>query len=229
MLHKIKDLNNYTVTAIDEAIGKPHEFCFDDRAWTIRYLVVNIGDWLLEHKIVLATSVLGQPDCAAQQLPVSLTRQQLENSPDIETHRPVYLQKKTDFASYLAWGGAEWHTPGAFMISPAAVELLTQELPAERASDDPHLRSTREVIGYHLAATDGEIGHIDDFIVNDQTWHIDHIVVDTRNWLPGRKVLIPPRWILAVEWADKQVALNLERAVIENSPEFNEESLKQEI
>jgi len=83
--------------------------------------------------------------------------------------------------------------------------FVEQEASASGRRDDPHLRSTRQVTGYHIHATDGELGHVEDFIVDDENWAVRFLVVDTRNWLPGKKVLLSPQWIERVEWADSSV------------------------
>jgi hypothetical protein len=103
------------------------------------------------------------------------------------------------------------------MIARTATE---QEEKEERHSD-PHLRSTREVIGYHIQARDGEIGHVDDLIVDDELWYLRYLVIDTRNWLPGRKVLVAPAWAEQVSWIERKVYIDLKRETIKNSPEFD--------
>jgi hypothetical protein len=90
---------------------------------------------------------------------------------------------------------------------------------------DSHLRSTREVSGYHIQAADGEMGHVEDFIVDDETWAVRYLVIDTRNWWPGKKVLVSPRWIDSVSWSESKVFVNLTREAIKQSPEYLEESL----
>ena len=64
---------------------------------------------------------------------------------------------------------------------------------SRRNDDDPHLRSIEAVTGYHIHASDGEIGHVEDFLIEDADWSIRYLVVDTKNWWPGKKVLISPR------------------------------------
>ncbi|MBK9166200.1 MAG: PRC-barrel domain-containing protein [Bryobacterales bacterium] len=86
---------------------------------------------------------------------------------------------------------------------------------------DPHLRSVREVSGYRIRAADGEIGRVADFIVDTDGWAIRYLVVDTRNWLPGRKVLVAPRWVQSIDWGDRLVHVRLHREDIKNSPEFD--------
>jgi hypothetical protein len=91
--------------------------------------------------------------------------------------------------------------------------------------DDPHLRSTRQVTGYHIHATDGEIGHVESIIVDIEKWAIGFLVVDTGNWLPGKKVLISPQWIRNVNWADAGVYLDRSREAVKDSPEFDDSKI----
>ena len=90
---------------------------------------------------------------------------------------------------------------------------------------DPYLRSTHDVTGHHIQAADGEIGHVEDFIIDDETWAIRYLSIDTRNWWPGKKVLVSPQWIERVSWIESKVFVNLDRETIRQSPEYTEESL----
>ncbi len=73
------------------------------------------------------------------------------------------------------------------------------------SQEDSHLQSTHDVTGYHTEAINGRIGHVEDFIMDDETWAIRYLVVDTRNWWPGKRVLLAPSWILEVEWEQSKV------------------------
>lgn len=226
MLYCVKELYTYAVETRDEPIGPPYEFCFDDQNWQVRYLVVDLGDWLLEHKVLVPPALIGQPDQAGRRLPLALTRQQVLDSPLLDTHKPVYLQHQATDLRYLIWA-PDMQLPGAMLMSPAALRLLEQTRAEGNADDsDPHLRSTREVCGYHIVATDGEVGHVEDFIIDGQTWLISYLVIDTRNWLPGHKVIIAPQWIEKVRWGERKVHMQLKRQTIEQSPEFDPNSLR---
>jgi len=87
------------------------------------------------------------------------------------------------------------------------------------------LRSTHEVTGYHIQAADGKLGHIEDFIIDDETWAIRYLIVDTRNWWPGQKILLAPQWIDRVSWGESKVFINLPRETIKQAPAYTEESL----
>jgi hypothetical protein len=87
--------------------------------------------------------------------------------------------------------------------------------------EDPHLRSIHAVTGYHIHATDGEIGHVEDFLIGDKDWRIHFLVVDTANWWPGRKVLIPPASATEINWSDKLVELSDDRQKVKDSPTYD--------
>jgi hypothetical protein len=97
-------------------------------------------------------------------------------------------------------------------------------LRAPSADDgDPHLRSANAVKGYHIKATDGEIGHVQGFLVDDSTWSIRYLIVNTSNWWMGHQVLVSPEWIENVSWAGSYVDLSLTRQAIKDAPVYNED------
>ena len=89
-------------------------------------------------------------------------------------------------------------------------------------STDSHLRSTGGVTTYEIQADDGEIGHVDSFILDDETWAIRYLEVATRNWWPGKKVLVSPAWIKEVSWTQSRVCISLSREAIRSAPEYVE-------
>ena len=223
MQHSICSLIGYEISATDGDLGTVDEFYFDDETWTVRYIVVETGDWLAGRRVLISPVAFGKPDPESRKISVNLTCGQVGSSPDIDTERPVYLQHEAALHEHYQWpwrggyGGTFGTTPLPLPGDDLSVE---QKAPGSDRRDDPHLRSTGQVTSYHIHATDGEIGHVDDFIVDDENWKIRFVVVDTRNWLPGKNVLIPPRSITRVEWDDSSVHLDLTRKSIENSPEF---------
>jgi hypothetical protein len=86
---------------------------------------------------------------------------------------------------------------------------------------DPDLRSVAAVTGYHVHATDGEMGHIENFPLADRDWHIDYLTVDTKNWWPGEKVLISPRSVRRIDWADGAIHVDINRQKIEDGPRYD--------
>ena len=226
MLRSTKELRGYTIRAIDGDIGKVHEFYFDDLAWIVRYLVADTGNWLSGRRVLLWPGVLGQPAWETQTLPVGLTKEKVESSPLISTDEPVSRQMETDLHTYYGWtpywrGGLPTFGLGAAAAAEMIADTAEEKDEEEGPVGDPHLRSTREVVGYHIQARDGEIGHVEDLIVDDDLWFIRYLVIDTRNWLPGREVLVAPAWAEQVNWVERLVQVDLSRETIENSPQFD--------
>ncbi len=228
MLRNAKDLQRLTIRATDGEIGTVEEFYFDDETWAIRYLTVNTGGWL-DGRLVLISpiSVIGQPDWQSKRLDVSLTKKQVEHSPSVDTHEPVSRQHEIEYMGYFGypfyWGGSNLWGPEQYPAGLAVGAAPSRE-PARtgKKSADSHLRSAQEVAGYYMGASDGEIGHLDGFVFDDETWAIRYIEVATRNWWPGKKVLVSPAWIERVSWMDSKIYAGLSREAIKDAPEYVE-------
>lgn len=226
MLRSIKELFGYTIQAKKEDIGKVHDFYFGDETWTIRYMVVDTGKWLPGRKVLLIPSVLGLPDWESHAFPVELEKEQIMKSPDIDLDKPVSRQHELSLHEHYKWM-PYWIPPGpggAIPIPASSLEKKEKKETVDTEADkewDTHLRSVKEVIGYHIQASDGEIGHVEDFILEDVLEVIRYMIIDTRNWLPGKKVLISPWWIEKVSWGDAKVYVDLTRELIKDSPEFD--------
>ncbi|WP_373539945.1 PRC-barrel domain-containing protein [Chamaesiphon sp.] len=226
MLIKAKTLEGFKLNSLDGEIGKAKEFYFDDRHWTIRYLVADTGGWLTGRQVLISPYALVAADKVEEYITVDLTKQQIENSPSLSSDKPVSQQFELDYYGYYGypsyWGGMSmW---GAYPYIQRDPQQWDKSAPAEKKGD-PNLRSTREVSGYHIQATDGEIGHVEDFIIDDQTWAIRYLIVDTVNWWSGKKVLVSPRWIERVSWEESKVFINLPSEIIQQSPEYMQETL----
>jgi hypothetical protein len=187
---------------------------FDDLTWAVRYFVVNTGNWLVGRQVLLSPVSLGMPNWMSHVLPVRLTRQQIEDSPPLETDQPVSRQLEHSVAEYYGWP-MYW---GGLATATMAIPVMDEKAP--RGEADPHLRSVKDVTGYAIHARDGNIGHVDDLIVDDADWQARYIVVDTRNWLPGRKVLVAPHWFIGIDWAARSVTVDLDKERIRNSPAY---------
>jgi uncharacterized protein YrrD len=185
MQRNSKSLIGYIMEATDGEIGKVDELYFDDRTWKINYLIVNTGSWLSGREVLISTAKLANTRSERGVLPVNLTKEQVRNSPDMDTNKPVSRQQED-----------------------------------ENPDKDLHLRSIDEVMGYNIHATDGEIGHIKDFILDDETWQIEYLLVDTHNWFGGKKVLIETRHIQAVQWERSLVFADISMDAVKNSEAY---------
>lgn len=232
MLRSVNELKGFDILASDGKIGDVVQFYFDDEQWAVRYIVINTGTWLSERQVLISPFSVVKIDRENKQLLVDLTQSQVEKSPLIDTHKPVSRQMEASHSDYFGyprywgspflWGTEEYPAP---LAQPVTAMIATATAPAFVAVDDIHLRSTDEVSSYHIAALDGDIGHVEDFIIEDNSWVIRYLAIDTRNWLPGRKVMVAPQWIESIDWAQGKVHVNLSRAGITQSPEYDTSKL----
>jgi sporulation protein YlmC with PRC-barrel domain len=225
VLRKAKDLERYKVRAIDGDIGDVDEFYFDDETWTLRYLVVETGSWLGKRRVLIAPESFGRPDWPVRELPVELTQEQVKDSPPIAMDEPVSRQHEIAYRAYFGWPSYWISTPGigyTGVIVPEQFQRQTVEQPDTAVEEgDPHLRSSRAVTGYHVEARGGDVGHVEDFLIDDETWAIRYIVIDTHNWLPGKHVLLGPEWVQEIDWAASKMRVAVEREQITRAPEFD--------
>jgi hypothetical protein len=226
MLCKAKSLAGYKLDALDGEIGGVEEFYFDDRHWTIRYLVANTGTWLTGRQVLISPYALVAVNRDKQQIAIDLTKKQIEDSPSLNSDKPVSRQFEESYYGYYGW---PMYWDGPYMWGPYPYLVREREkwktsTPGEKAWD-PHLRSTQEVSGYNIQASDGEIGHVEDFVIDDETWAIRYLIVGTRNWWPGKRVLVSPQWIERVSWSESKVFVNLPRETIQQSPEYTYDNM----
>jgi hypothetical protein len=240
MLRSMKNLENYAIHATDGAIGHVQDFYFDDRAWVVRYLVVETGSWLSSRKVLISPLSIGQPNWAEKLLPVWITREQVKNSPDIDTDKPVSRQHEIQYLGFYGYpyywsrvgiyGGGAY--PGVTLLglgdhgSDAECRTALAEndhastRPKLREDGDPHLRSAEAIMKYHVEATDGGIGHVQGLLVDEDTWAVRYLVVDTSNWWLGHQVLIAPRWLKEVRWIDRTVSVDLTQQAVKDAPPY---------
>ncbi|MHB8494769.1 MAG: PRC-barrel domain-containing protein [Casimicrobiaceae bacterium] len=242
MLHNIHELAGYTVGASDGELGKVEDLYFDDGRWVIRYMIVETGSWLSQRKVLISPRSVTGVTWDDGVMNVSLTRQQVSDSPSIDTDKPVSRQHEIDYYNYYgypnywegvnAWGlGMDpmpWVGASPDLASGSTRtqdEALAREqqgrLDQERDSADSHLRSSKEVVGYEIMATDGPIGSVEAFVFDDESWAIRYMVVDTRKWLRGKHVLLSPEWIDHVSWSEHEVYVKVTREAVETSPEYD--------
>ena len=215
MLRSVKELAGYAIRATDGDFGKGNHFLFDDTTWTVRYLVVITGYSLSGRLALVSPAAIGKADNQERVLPVSLTKEQIRSSPDIDTDMPVFRQQELALARYYGWPS---YWGGDALVPQAADEVVEGAVHTEH---DPHLRSAQEVMSYHVQARDGELGHVEDFLVDDETWSIRYLVLNTRNWWRGKKVLVAPARVQRINWAHRKVYLDLSREEIRSRPELD--------
>lgn len=238
MLRTVKELLGFSVGASDGEIGEIRDIYFDDERWVVRYMVVNPGGWLSGRKVLISPISVRNVDWDDEVVNVNLDQRQIRESPSIDTDKPVSRQHETDYYRYFGypsyWEGANLWGLGAYPMpwvgasgevtppSPHTSDHAPMRADQHRDSADTHLRSSKEVIGYEIMATDGPIGNVENFVFDEKSWAIRYFVVDTRKWWPGKRVLLSPEWIDTVSWPEREVYVKVARRAVETSPEYDD-------
>ena len=222
MLQNTKDLIGYKLAASDGGIGHIQDFYFDDKSWAVRYVVADTGGWLTGRMVLLAPRSFGRLELDGKSLCVNLTRKQIEASPPIKSHRPVSRQYEEQYYGYYGWPGY-WDGGGMLGVAgfDATVPPPVPEKPhhGHNQRDDLHLRSAKSVTGHHIEATDGMIGSVSSFMVDDKSWAIRELVVETGHWYAGKEIRITPEKVTRISYEESKVFVNLTKADIERTAE----------
>lgn len=224
MLRSLKKLEHYKVRATDGDLGSVANFLIDDERWTVRYLVVQTGGFLGGRRVLISPISFRTVDYSAGYFHLALTMAKIQNSPSVDLDKPVSRQHERDYYAYYGypcywaysglWGTGYYPGP----LSAVGYDRTDENL--VESPDDVSLRSAKEVTGYHIEGTDGSIGHVEDFMLDDESWAIRYMVIDTSNWWVGKSVLIAPEWTSRISWPDRKVYVDMTRAAIKKSPEW---------
>ena len=222
MLQDLNKLFGKTIAAQDGHIGLLKDFLFDDKAWSIRYLVVDTGSWLKGRLVLLAPNSFGLLDHAAGILSVNLTKRAIEGSPSIDVHQPVSRQYEEEYYRYYGWpvywnGGGMWGLAGYPMVEPTAKSEGDHELRFNRQGDS-HLRSVRALVGYSMHAEDGPMGRLIGLEADDRTWTIHNFLVDAGHWYSEKEIRVPTERIGSISYEESSVYVMLTKAEIKTTP-----------
>lgn len=239
MLHSIKNLMGYTMGATDGEVGKVKDFYFDDQTWEIRYLIIETGGWLFGRKVLISPAAITASVWDSNNIPVNLTIDQIKNSPDIDTERPVSKQQEADLYGYYSWpeyGGIGFTTSGMVgeVVAPGVPfeESIANEMQGENPPEntnsvkgDRNLRSVKHITGHNIFATDDKIGEAEDFLIDDKNWKIAFMVIDTGDWYDGKKLLTTPSNIERVEWDVDSIYVYGTKDSYKDNPELDYDAI----
>ncbi|MBD3180834.1 PRC-barrel domain containing protein [Candidatus Poribacteria bacterium] len=215
-MRNIKDLiDEYKIHATDGIIGEVEDFYFEDLSWTVRYLIVDIGTWLSDRKVLISPVALEKPDWDKKILHVSLTKDQIERSPEVKTSKPISREYEAELHRYYEW-------PLYWDYGPIKEEA--NKLEKQKTTN---LRSVKEIIGYRVKATEGEIGPLLDLVFDYENWIIRYMIISTRyiieharDLIKGKKVLISPDWT-EISWAESEIYVDHPIDIIKDGPEYD--------
>lgn len=237
MLRNLKALKGFAIHAIDGDIGTVKDFYFDDEKWVVRYLIIETGTWLSSRKVLLSPMAIKYLNLDNKTLSVAITMEQVQNSPTIDTDKPVSRQHEVEHLDYFGypyyWGDTDlWGSyPNPYLINydgmarpndtPEIARMLSKVETLRHCNDDPHLHSCAITIGHHIEAIDGDIGHVEGMLIDEETWAIRYFIINTSNWWLGHQLLIQPLWIKEVNWPDAKVSVGLNREDVKNAPHYD--------
>ncbi len=219
MQRNLRSLVGNSMEATDGEIGSIQSIYFNDKNWAIRFLVVKTGSWLFGRSVLISPVAVLRTDWEGKGIPVNLTKAQVSNSPDTDMHKTVSRQHEVELYEHYSWQpywGSGFYAGGLWGVMPPAPlfdEGILKETDSteieENKIDDLHLRGTEQVTGYHIQATDGEAGHVHDFIIDDESWQILYFIIDTHNFIGGKKVLLDVKNITDIQWENAKIILNI--------------------
>ncbi len=220
MFRSTNELSGYKILATDGECGTVKDFLFDDELNIIRYLVVETGGWLSGRQVLISPVAIAQPDLDTRQLPTVLSKANIENSPELKSDFPVSRQYETALASYYNWP-AYWGSAvsSVFGRQTTMDEVATQ---VKETDGDPHLRSAREVTGYQIQCMEGALGHVEDLVVDTESWSLRYLIIDTSDWLPAsKKVIVAFDWLTHFKWENRKAYVDLTQGQVRDAPSFD--------
>lgn len=221
------EIDGFGLHAKDGEIGHVTDLYFDDEQWTVRYLVVGTGPWFFGRRVLISPNSVTALDWDARTVTVSLSAKDVRESPDIDTDKPISRQQESEYHLYYNfppyWGGValwgRYAQPGGELSDQDIAEH--ERTKSEQQGHENHLRSAREVSGYRVMATDGEVGHVDDFLMDPQNWAIRYLAINTGSWLKKHEVAITRKLVDQVVWSQAQMNVNASKGLIETAPDYD--------
>jgi len=229
MLRRANEFKSFKLRALDGDIGSIRGFLFDEQHWTVRYLAAETGGWLSGRDVVISPYTLGSTNEDERVVPVTLTKKQVEDAPALTADQPVSRQYENHYNDFYAlpeyWDGPYSWGANSYIVRSSGQPRESRNHERGLANG---LHTTNDVTGFHVQSLDGEVGHIEDFIIDDETWAIRYLIVDTKAWWAGKQVLVAPQWIERISWEESRVLVNLSRESIRRSQEYVPNSLNRE-
>ena len=235
MLRRLEEILGYELAAPDGIVGTLHDVFLDDETWTVRYVAVDTGLWL-GRSVLLSPISFESPDWQGRRIPLTVTRAEIERSPDLLGRARFTREEEREFAAYYgyphywngthSWGWADQPSalasaPPPGYVPPSALDPNAAAVDADADALTTSIFSSRDIRGYHIHALDGEIGHVDDFVIDEATWSVRYLQIDTSNWIGGKTVLLATRWVQRIDPADGKLHVEVTKERIENSPQFD--------
>ncbi len=219
MFISIKSIGAYSVHCTDGELGVLEAFHFDDRTWSIRYLVININSLLNPKRVLLLPTAAYELSWSDHSIKVNLNKKQVMNATPYSADLPVSVQhelldRKNFHTLYLSdpWSGSV--LPMWFPNTDKAGELV-------EVIGDEDLRCTSMTIGYKVMASDKQAGKVVDMILDDHEWKIKYLVVDTNGFLPLGDVLLSVKHVDGFVTDDEIISIDISSDELKHCPKYD--------
>ena len=228
MLKDITDITSLSAIAEDGEVGRVDDLLFDSGSWTIRYLVIHTGDWLTGRKVLVPPTEVQQTDWSRRRFHISMTRKQIEDGPPMATDEPVSRQQEIRLQAHFGWEPywtgdvPEGHFPARIPEGDEQTgDRQAESIPQEITPGDPNLRSLRETLDYHVQAIDADVGTVEGFVIDDETWVFRYLIVQSQDLKPERRLLLSFEWIDKVIWDEASFFVDMRAETIKKSPTYD--------
>jgi sporulation protein YlmC with PRC-barrel domain len=214
----VNQLFKFSLGATDGEIGKIKDIYFDDQSWTLRYLVAETGNWLFQRKVLIAPLAVQRSGLENEILDVNLTKEQVKDSPDIDTELPVSLQQESSLFDHYAWpsfgrAGMGWPTTGVLKGTSALINKLEA-----KEEFDPHLRSFNHVSKYEVYSSSVHVGMVKDLILDLSDWSIPFLLMENIVNNNSEQIMIASDKVSAIDWETSRISLSLTKYEINTAP-----------
>ncbi len=218
MLRSMKELFGYSVAAIDGSLGKLEDFLFDERSHDLRYLVADTGGWFDRRHLLVAPAAFGHTHWPARDFPVRISREQAAASPALVADAALSRRHEVALHSFFEWM-PYWlsHSNG----------VPTAHVAAPDGGDEaaPSLCRAARLIGYQAQGTDSEIGHVVDFLIDDDQWKVRDVIVDTESWGEPRTVIVSMALFRGIDAAAEKLLVGLTARLVRECPVFDPQAI----
>ena len=226
----LKEILGYNIETYDQVTGEIKDFLFDDEYWIIRYVDAGLGINLPDRRVLVPQTFLKETDWDTQNFKVTLSREGLATCPALDKFQPISrlyeeeLNKHYRIANYWA---RNYNSPNNEVDKMTHFNLPDQKFNAapkliKENQMDTNLRSFNEILGYDILTPDGNLGCVEDLLIDSDNWEIISIILDTSKNQPwSKKVIIASTWIEEISYMDRQIKISLAIKEVENAPEYD--------
>jgi len=194
-----RELHGLKAYSDEGLLGHVDEFYFDDRSWNVRYLVLDVGHWLKNRKVLISPVALGGIDWQEGGVRIKATEEQIRKSPDASTDLPVAWALELQIHRHYGWG-MSW--PESYIGTKDDTGVGS-----EGKKYDPDLRSTRVLTGTSLVTNTGKtFGNVADFVIDPEIWRIEFVAADRDRF---RNILLDPKLVQGIDVTRREIRINL--------------------